>query len=272
MKSQLFCLLLIFSVLLGCDTSDPEPANQTDNESPAEPDSVDSDTVASDSVFVEPYPDSAYYRAAVSGSLPYQIMFPRNYDQTKKYPLVLFLHGIDERGTDNQKQLRWGAANFQEDSVSKKYPAFVVFPQCPETNRWKDSTMLTQLKSLIDELNAKWPIDSDRIYIDGLSMGAVGTYALVAEYPDMFAAAIAIAGYGEKENAYRMAKVDWKIFAGLKDVVVPATESQVMADALEMSGANVSLIIYPNATHIDTWVNAFAEPDFFSWSFSRRRQ
>lgn len=270
MKSQPFCLLVLLSVLIGCDTSDPEPANNTGekfrNVTPTlEPDSVGVDTVA----LAEPYPDSAYYRPAVVGRLRYQIMFPVNYDETKEYPLVIFLHGIDERGTDNQKQLRWGAVNFQEDSISKKYPAFVVFPQCPETNKWKDSTMLTQLKELVDKLIRKKPIDRDRIYIVGLSMGAVGTYAFVAEYPDIFAAAIAIAGYGEKEKAHRMAKVDWKIYAGMKDAVVPVEESRVMADALRMSGANVSLTIYPDATHVNTWVNAFAEPDFFSWLFAR---
>lgn len=196
-------------------------------------------------------------------------MFPRKYDSTQTYPVVIFLHGIDERGTDNQKQLRWGSAQFKSDSVSNEYPSFVVFPQCPSTNYWHDAAVLDKLKSVIDHLVNTLSIDPRRIYIEGLSMGAYGTYAMVARYPQVFAAAIAISGYGDESKAAQMAQADWKIYGGDKDTIVPGEKSERMAAAISESGASVSLKIYPDATHVDTWVNAFQEPDYFSWIFSR---
>lgn len=214
--------------------------------------------------------DSAYYRAGIINDLPVQVLIPVNHDSATKYPLVIFLHGIDERGTDNKKQLRWGASLFQSDSISKKYPAFVVFPQCPNDRYWHHEHMLTRLKSLIDTLVIMYGIDPDRVYIEGLSMGAYGTYAMVARYPDLFAAAIAISGDGDRSQAHRMKKTDWKIYAGDKDKVVPSGRSKQMAEALTKAGARVTLKVYPNADHATSWINALAEPDHCQWLFGKR--
>jgi predicted peptidase len=273
-----FFVLLLIVILAGCNSDEAELVESTpevtadtvvievaDTVAPVVHESPPQDTT------IISFPDSAFFQAANYNGLPYQIMFPRSYDSSKRYPIVIFLHGIDERGTDNVKQLRWGASLFMSDSVSRKYPAFVVFPQCPLSNRWLDLPMLQRLKGLIDNLLKNTAVDPSRIYIEGLSMGAVGTYAMVAEYPDLFAAAIAISGYGDETKAPQMAKIDWKIYGGSKDTVVPAEKSEKMAEALRRSGASVSLKIYPNATHVDTWVNAFAEPDYCSWVFSKYR-
>jgi predicted peptidase len=220
---------------------------------------------------ISAFPDSAFYQAAKYSDMPYRIMFPRSYDSTKTYPLVIFLHGIDERGSDNVQQLKWGASLFQSDSVSHKYPSFVIFPQCPTSSYWHHPTVMQKLKGLIDDVVKTKSINADKIYIEGLSMGAYGTYAMVAKYSDLFAAAIAISGDGDVTKAAQMAKVDWKIYGGKKDTIVPGEKSEKMAEALRRSGASVSLKIYANATHVDTWVNAFAEPDYCSWIFSRSK-
>lgn len=102
-------------------------------------------------------------------------------------------------------------------------------------------------------------------------MGAYGTYAMTAQYPELFAAAIAISGDGDEHKTTLMARTKWRIFAGKKDNVVPSGKSEKMANALKKSGASVSITVYPHADHTASWVNAFAEPDFCSWLFSISR-
>jgi predicted peptidase len=212
------------------------------------------------------------YESHKFNDMPYRMLTPASPDTTKKYPLVLFLHGIGESGFDNKRQLLWGASIFQRDSIRNKYPAYVIFPQCPVDHFWFDTYETDQLKALIDSLTIAHPIDPDKIYIGGLSMGAYGTYAMVAKNPDMFAAAIAISGDGDSRKATVMAKTEWRIFAGKKDDVVPYVKSEKMAKVLASAGAVVSFTLYPQADHEGSWINAFAEPDFCSWMFSISKQ
>jgi predicted peptidase len=222
------------------------------------------DSVVIDSTKV----DSAYYQYGKFKQTPYRVMIPKNYDSSKTYPILVFLHGIGERGKDNQKQLTWGASLFQADSIRNKYPAFIVFPQCPESHYWFDQRQTENLKGLIDSIVKRYSIDTRRIYIGGLSMGAYGTYAMVAKNPALFAAAIAISGDGDPGKAPVMKKPRWRIFAGKKDNVVSSSNSVKMAEALRKSGASVSLTLYPDADHMGSWTTAFAEPDFCSWLFA----
>jgi predicted peptidase len=200
--------------------------------------------------------------------MPYRILLPRNYDSTISYPLHVFLHGIGESGTDNEKQLTVGASVFQSDSIRTKYPAIIVFPQCPASHRWYDENTTGVVTGLIDSLIETHTVDVDKITISGFSMGAFGTCAMVAHSPGLFAAAIAISGAGDEHEAYLMAKPKWRFFAGKKDDVVPSLQSEEMVKALKKAGATVSFTAYPETTHKNTWVKAFSEPDFFYWLFS----
>lgn len=211
--------------------------------------------------------NSEFYQYGKFGDMPYRVLFPRNYDPNKRYPLLIFLHGISERGTDNEKQLVWGSKLFQADSIRKKYPAVIIFPQCPENHYWSDIAPSETLKSLVDSVATTYAIDKSKINIGGLSMGAYGTYALVARYPGFFSSAIAISGDGDESKASLMSTTAWRIFGGAKDKIVPASTSEKMAKALQASGAKVSLKVYPDADHPGSWMNAFKEPDFCSWIF-----
>jgi predicted peptidase len=216
--------------------------------------------------------DSDLYQSAVFGDMPYRILIPRNYDSTKTYPLHVFLHGIGERGTDNERQLSVGGDNFQADSIREKYPAFVVFPQCPITSYWFSNNMVRTLGALIDTLVSDYFVDEDNISIGGYSMGAYGTFEMVAHYPRLFKAALAISGDGDEEQADGMAKPTWQIFAGLKDQVVPSSRTEKMAKALVRAGASVSFKLYPNADHRGAWESAFSEPDLFSKLFDPKKE
>jgi predicted peptidase len=214
---------------------------------------------------------SELYQYGKFDDMPYRILLPRSYDPTKTYPLFVFLHGIGERGIDNEQPLSMGSSLFQVDSIREKYPAFIIFPQCPETSYWFDKDVTKKLRGLIDTSVAMYPIDKDKISIGGFSMGAYGTFALVSQNPGLFAAAVAISGDGDVNEASRMAKTKWRIFAGKKDAVVPSSKTEKMAKALQVAGATVSFTLYPEADHGRSRANAFSEKDFCSWLFSASR-
>lgn len=225
-------------------------------------------------------------------SLPYRLLLPKNYDASKKYPLLLFLHGSGERGSDNEKQLVHGSKLFLQDSVRLNYPAIIVFPQCTANSSWSnvasrmDSVTLKRsfefavdgaptksmelLLGLLSELEQKYKQDQKRRYVGGLSMGGMGTFELVRRKPKYFAAAVPICGGANPEIANRIKRPHWWVFHGAKDDVVPPESSQVMVDALKKVGADVKFTLYPNANH-NSWDSAFAEKDLLPWLFSQHK-
>lgn len=202
--------------------------------------------------------------------MPFRLLKPKDFDPAKSYPLHIFLHGIGERGTDNEQQLEVGASFFAQDTIREKYPVFVVFPQCAKTQYWFSDETMETLKGLVDALASEYSVDEGKMSIGGFSMGAFGTFAMVARYP-IFEAAVAISGSGEEKKAALMSKTKWRIFAGDLDDVVSRGESEKMARALQKAGASVSFTAYPEADHSSTWIKAFSEPDYFSWLFSDRK-
>ena len=236
-----------------------------------QPPSPGSEIVSADTAAVEkqthPLQDSAGYQYGEYKHMPYRVLFPLHYDTAKSYPLHIFLHGISERGWDNEKQLSVGASYFEADSVRAKYPAFIIFPQCPPAYYWFSETVMDTLKGLVDSFITGNRVDAEQVSIGGFSMGAYGTFAMVAKYPQFFDAAVAISGEGDERKASSMTKPGWQIFAGKKDQVVPSSKSKKIAEALEQAGASVSFVLFENADHHQTWVEAFSEPHFFSGIF-----
>jgi len=226
----------------------------------------------------------------VHGNLPYQILFPKDYDETKTYPLVLFLHGAGERGTDNEAQLTHGSDLFLKEEHREKYPAFVVFPQCPEDSYWSNvkrenvdmkftftfyregepTEAMQLLQDFIPELRSTYKIDENRMYIGGLSMGGMGTFEIVRRNPDLFAAAFAICGGAHPDTASELKNPAWWVFHGDADVVVDYTHSQNMETAMKQEGIDVKFTTYEGVNH-NSWENAFAEPDLIPWLFSNKK-
>ena len=225
-------------------------------------------------------------------TLPYRILVPDNYDPENKYPLVIFLHGSGERGNDNEKQLSHGAELFLRDSIRKKYPAIVVFPQCSENSYWSNVNIVTDevsgkrtfeyltnskptvamnlLLNLMDDLKRKYSIQRKKIYISGLSMGGMGSFEIVRRRPKLFAAAMPICGGANPATAKGLLKTKWWIFHGEKDDVVNPQYSKDMAAAILNEGGTAKLTIYPYANH-NSWDSAFAENNFMHWMFSNSK-
>ncbi|HNR15326.1 MAG TPA: alpha/beta hydrolase-fold protein [Chitinophagaceae bacterium] len=220
----------------------------------------------------------------------YRLLLPENYDASKKYPLVFFLHGAGERGNDNEKQLVHGAKLFLKEQVRRDYPAIVVFPQCPQNSFWSnvdfrmenakrvfgfkaqgEPTIAMKLaQELLYSIMKDYRVSKRQVYAGGLSMGGMGTFEIVRRNPRLFAAAFPICGGGEPTTAPVMKKTKWWVFHGGKDDVVPPELSEKMVDALKAAKAAVKFTLYPDANH-NSWDPAFAEPELLSWLFKQKK-
>lgn len=225
-------------------------------------------------------------------TLPYRILFPTNFDPTKKYALILVLHGSGERGNNNEAQLKYGTQLFLNDTIRAKYPAIVVFPQCPRNGWWSNVKMkddsagkttwtfveggkptpaMEGLLGLISQWLDKPYVDKHRVYVGGLSMGGMGTFELLRRRPDLFAAAFPICGGDNTLNAKVYAKkVPVWIFHGAKDNTVSPDHSIIMVNAIKAAGGNPKFTLYPNDGH-NSWNDAFAEPALIAWLFSHKK-
>ena len=208
-------------------------------------------------------------------ALDYLLHLPAGYNKrsTNKWPLMLFLHGAGERGNDLAKVTVHGPPSLVK--AKKDFPFVLVSPQCPLERTWRDDELL----ALLDDVIAKHKIDTNRVYLTGLSMGGYGSWSLGTKYPERFAATAPICGGGEqipvllaspaKKKALQSMGV-WA-FHGAKDPVVPLEESQRMTNALMRAGCkDVKLTVYPQAGH-DSWTEAYNTPELYEWFLTHRR-
>lgn len=221
-----------------------------------------------------------------SGSaLKYRLIKPVDYQPGKKYPLVLFLHGAGERGSDNTVTLAHAAKDLANPARRAQFPAYVVIPQCPKDRKWsevdwskdfsdlpeKPSDSMQSVKELLDEMVENAGVDRNRIYITGLSMGGYGTWDAIARYPDFFAAAAPICGGGDPKTVERFKGLPIWCFHGAKDTVVKVIRSREMVEALQAVGSKIKYTEYPEAQH-DSWTATYANPEFYDWLFAQRRE
>jgi len=237
------------------------------------------------------YLKKVFYRG--NDSMPYRLLLPRDFDSTKKYPVVLFLHGKGERGSDNIKQLTWGSRLFLQGNVRRRYPAIVIFPQCSENGYWSNvkrtpgkngndvfeyrpdgepTRDMDMLMGLYKNVVGSYAIDSSRQYVMGLSMGGMGTFEIVRRMPTTFAAAVPIAGGADTATAKIIKNTAFWIFHGANDDVVPTHFSEDMVKALQgfYSTADMQYTVYSGTGH-NSWEKTFAEPELMPWMFSHRR-
>lgn len=223
-------------------------------------------------------------------TLPYQVMFPKDYDASKQYPLLVFLHGAGERGNDNVKQLANGK-DFLINNFQSAYPAIVIAPQCPESSYWANveksvignkssfvfglndepTPAMETLISLINNWLKSGKVNADQVYVGGLSMGGMGTYELLWRMPDTFAAAFAICGGSDinkvVDSTHNTAL--W-IFHGAKDDIVPPQLSRDLYNEAKAAGNEVKYTEYPDANH-GSWINVFQSTDLIPWLYNHKR-
>lgn len=218
-------------------------------------------------------------------SLNYRLLYP-DYDPLRKFPLVIFLHGSGERGNDNEAQLKWGVGNFANDRTMARYPCFVIAPQCPANQGWNNfmapgkngsipfntaaSKPMELLMELIKQFSKTNNVDTNRIYITGLSMGGYGTFDAITRYPNVFAAAVPVCSGGDVTKAASFAHIPIWMFHGAEDITVSVQYSLAMADALNKAGAYPGVTIYPEVGHF-SWLAAYSDPLMMDWLFRQRK-
>ena len=215
--------------------------------------------------------------APVTSAIDYLLYLPKGYDAkdtSKKWPLILFLHGAGERGSDVTKVAVHGPPKLVKNG--KDLPFIIVSPQCPAGKWWENDTLV----ALLDETIAKHNVDTSRVYLTGLSMGGYGTWSLGLKYPDRFAAIAPICGGGQtldvklvaREKAAALKSLGVWAFHGAKDPTVKLEESQRMVAELKQAGCkDVELTVYPEAGH-DSWTESYNNPKLFEWFLEHQRK
>lgn len=200
--------------------------------------------------------------------LRYLLFLPGDYQKQpgKKWPLILFLHGIGERGDDLDLVKLHGIAKIVEEQRS--FPFIAVSPQCPQDTMWWDHPRA--LKAILDRVISDYAVDEQRIYLTGLSMGGFGTWGLAMAYPDLFAAIAPICGGGISELVATIRDVPVWAFHGAEDPAVPLEASQRMVDALQAAGGNVRFTVYPGVGH-DSWTQTYENPELYEWFLQHSR-
>ena len=220
--------------------------------------------------------------------LPYRLLKPSDTKNGQKHPLIVFLHGAGERGIDNKKQLVWFWNDKKSSVMTRpevaKEKAFVIVPQCPEGKRfvevpwekgsYKSPEISEPLKltlALVDSFIKEQPIDPDRVYVVGMSMGGYGAFDAVQRRPELFAACVSICGAGDPSKAKDIAHVSVWAFHGADDTAVPVSGSREMIDALKKAGGDPKYTEYAKVGH-NSWSPAFEEKEFWNWVFAQKRK
>ena len=231
-------------------------------------------------------PEAKEFKAG-GKALQYRLLKPDGVEAGKAYPLVLMLHGAGERGADNAKQLGWfwdakkpRVLGRPEVAAAK---AFVVVPQCPAGKQWVDvpwskgsyktpevSEPLKLTLDLLDALLKELPVDPDRVYAVGMSMGGYGVLDAAQRRPELFAAVVPVCGAGDPSKAKEIARVPVWAFHGADDNVVPVSGSREIVAALKAAGGDPKYTEYPKAGH-NSWSPAFDEKEFWTWIFAQKR-
>ena len=219
-----------------------------------------------------------------NGELLYRQYLKEGETPETKIPLVLFLHGAGERGNDNAAQLKHGVIPLVMYSRRKGFPMLLLAPQCPQNQMWVNtpwgarrhampgpSSNMSLVLKLIAEKRKSLPIDPDRIYVTGISMGGYGTWDIIQREPQLFAAAIPICGGGDTALAPKIRDIPIWAFHGDADGAVPVSRSRSMVAALWACDGKIRYREYPGMNH-DVWTRTYNDPMVLDWFFRQRKQ
>lgn len=215
----------------------------------------------------------------------YRLLRPAAVEPGQKLPLVLFLHGAGERGSDNERQLKYLPTWLAEEENRRRHPCFVLAPQCRTDHKWvevdwsgktsvpQQPEMTVDMAAAVAALDAVLqaePVDPARVYLTGLSMGGYGSWDLAARMPERFAAVIPICGGGDEATAPKLKPLPIWCFHGDADKAVPVERSRTMVEAVRAAGGRVQYTEYAGVGH-DSWTPAYRATATLDWLFDQRR-
>ncbi len=201
-------------------------------------------------------------------AIKYLLFLPEGYGATeKRWPLILYFHGASIRGKNLSKVERYGIP--WEAKHRKEFPFIAVSPLCPSGTRWvdmDDGCIMGLIDSLIDSL----AVDTDRMYVTGVSMGGHGAWYLASKYPERFAAVAPLCGRADPKWAETLVSVPAWVFHGSKDRVCPIRYSDGMVEALAARGGNVRYTVFPGGGH-DIVMRTYGNDALYDWLLSHNR-
>ena len=197
----------------------------------------------------------------------YVVNLPKDYDETKKYPLVFFLHGAGERGDDLEFVCRHGYMKRVRET-GEEFPFLFVAPQCPDGKYWACYT--ESLFAFLDYICETFPVDRERIYLTGLSMGGTGTWMLAMAEPERFAAIAPICGSGIYWYGGQLVNTPVMVYHGDCDEIVPIADSIEMLKSINKRGGHAEIRICYGLGH-NAWDVAYQGDELMNWMLSHKK-
>jgi predicted peptidase len=203
------------------------------------------------------------YKDALGQESKYTVFVPHAYRGTAAFPLILFLHGRGESGSDGRKQARVGlgrAIRKQE----KSFAFITVFPQSQHCTWEADSEDALRALAILELVAQAYRVDRKRISLTGISMGGFGTWSLALKYPERWAAIVPVCGGGDPGQAARIKDIPCWCFHGGADKVVAVEHSREMIAALRTAGGRPRYNEWARVGH-NSWDRAYGMPELFTW-------
>ena len=199
----------------------------------------------------------------VATKIDYLLFLPQGDEKSNQYwPLMLFLHGAGESGTNLADVKRNGPPKYVESHPD--FPFILVSPQTK--GGWDNKTLM----ALLDDVSNRYRVDRRRVYLTGVSMGGSGAWSLAAAHPERFAAIVPVSGMGNTSDAKRLAALPIWVFHGVKDTNISAEYSRKMVAAIKAAGGNVRYTEYPEAHH-NIWKRTYDNPELYTWLLAQKR-
>ncbi len=206
-----------------------------------------------------------------SDEFNYQIYAPPQIQNAEKLPVIIFLHGIGQRGSGGLVPTTGASGAIARHYFAQVPAAIVLLPQCRQGSYWSDPVMDTMVINALAQTVEEFGADEKRIYLIGVSMGGYGVWHFAAAYPEKFAALVSLCGGSSITKGDRFDALARKVgvtpawlFHGADDRIVPVSESRQIVEALKANGGNVKYDEYENVGH-NVWFNVLGEKDLLSW-------
>ncbi len=200
----------------------------------------------------------------------YVVFIPKDYKGDKEYPVILFLHGSGETGTDGKKQAQTGLGNAIRKN-EKNFAFITIFPQSQDRNWRAGSKDADRALKILDETMKEYKTDSKRVYLTGLSMGGFGTWSLAAAYPTKWAAIAPVCGGGDPKAAEKFKDLPCWCFHGDADTAVKVDMSRNMIEALKKAGGKPEYTEYPGVGH-NSWDKAYGTAELYTWFLKHKSE
>lgn len=213
----------------------------------------------------------AFVKVTSKAGLNYQLFGNPKWDAKKRYPLFISLHGSGQSGSDNQAQMGGVTGIFTSAEQQAANPCFVLVPQCPDSAIGWSKEVADNLMTLIDDLSDKLPVDVNRLYLTGYSMGGFGCFRLAAKYPEKFAAVVPLAGGGDAKEAEVLKQTPIWAFHGDKDDQVPVERTRDVMKAITAAGGTSAKYDELAGEGHGIPGKVYARKDLNEWIFAQRR-